>query len=96
MAPLENFEPLKPEEWETMSASRPRNKGTPKKGGYLVEDALTKEVIEQGKSFELQYSNPEEVEKMQPRLKARVGKGVRVLTDSDKPNSIFIGPDTSL
>ena len=82
------------EEWRELSNSRPTNSGKKKQGGYLVEDELIKGVLEKGDSYELQYSSPEEVDKMRVRLNAR-GKGrIRVLTssDPDKKNSIFIGP----
>ncbi len=93
MTPLEEFHAVEANEWKIISSEKPRHSGGPKKRGYLVEDELIKSVLENGSSYELQYTTAEEADKMRVRLNARVtGKSIRVLTQDDKPNSIFIGP----
>jgi hypothetical protein len=93
MVPLEGYDPLSSDEWEKMSSEKTRRGGGPKKGKvYFVEDGLIESVLGNNQSFELKYTTAEEADKMRVRLNARGEGRIRVLTNKDKPNSVFIGP----
>lgn len=94
MSPVEELRELSSEEWKKISAETPvRGKVTGKRAKLpeAEQNALNRAGSGEG-GTEIKYSNRREAALAANRLRRHGDGGIRAVSDTKNPNTIYIGP----